>query len=213
MNKIIDAYQQFFVYVKKEDFFKFGLENIITIDNNDVYHLWKLLLSDIKNKEKNLYVRSFGRNGSGNEDIRKLYKDVMGIDINFDPTNNQQPTQLLEKNTIYKKNKNIFNYQVSHVFGNTKNVYCFTAPWNVIFIPKIVDPFTGHEAKGEYIDEFKKLFNEYIVGKFNNEIKEYNKIMEELYPKIENWAKNNIDEKTRKNILKDFMSINSGIRQ
>jgi len=208
MNNILDAYQQFFAYVKKEDFFKFGLENIITIDNNVVSRLWKLLLSDIKNKGKDLYVRSFGRNGSGNESIIKLYKDVMGIEINFDPTNNQQPTQLLEKNTIYKKNKNIFNYQVSHVFGNTKNVYCFKAPWNVIYIPKIVDPFTGHEAKGKYIDEFKKLFNEYIIRKFNNEINEYNKIMKELYPKIENWTKNNIVEKDRKNILKEFICIN-----
>jgi hypothetical protein len=119
----------------------------------------------------------------------------MGIEIKFDPTNNQQPAQLLEKNTIYKRNKNIFNYQVSHVFGNTKNVYCFTATWNIVYIPKIVDPFTGHEATGEYKDEFKKLFEKNIIRKFNSEIKEYNKIMDEIYPEIKKWVDKNIIEK------------------
>ena len=43
--------------------------------------------------------------------------------IEIDPTNNTKPTQLLERNTGYRKNESIFNYQVSHVFGLTKNVF------------------------------------------------------------------------------------------
>ena len=208
MDKILDRYNQFFDYVKKEDFFNFGIKNIITIDKETVSLLWKNLLNNINSKSKDLYIISFGRNGSGNDSFRRLYKEILDIEINYDPTNNQKPTQLIEKNTIYRKNKNIFNYQVSHVFGNTKNVYCFTAPWNIVYIPKILDPFTGHEAKGEYIEEFKILFYNLILQKFSNEIEEYNNIMEKIYPKINKWVDNNIPKKDKKYILKEFNKIN-----
>jgi hypothetical protein len=207
MEKILDGYKQFFEYVKKEDFFKFGLENTITIDKNSASHLWRLLLSNIDNKSNDLYIRSFGRNGTGNDKFINLYKVILNIEINFDKTNNAKPTQLIMEFTEYKKNKNIFNYQVSHVFGNTKNVYCFTAPWNIVYIPKILDPLTGHEAKGDYADEFKRLFQKKIFQIFNNEINEYNKIMGKLYPEIKNWVDVNIIEKERKNILKEFEKI------
>jgi len=207
MDKMIDGYKQFFEIVKKEDFFEFGLKNIITIEKETVSILWKELLYNIENKSKDLFIRSFGRNGRGNKSFLNFYKSIFSIDINFDPINNLKPTQLLEKNTAYKKNKNIFNYQVSHVFGHTKNVYNFVAPWNIVYIPRIVDPFTGHEAKGEYADEFKKLFQKYIFQKFYTEIEEYNKIMETLYPKIEEWVDLNITEKERKDILKEFKKI------
>lgn len=44
------------------------------------------------------------------------------------------------------------------MFGRTKNIYAFTAPWNIVYMPKILDPFTGHEAKGEMVDEYRMLF-------------------------------------------------------
>ena len=90
------------------------------------------MVYDINNKSDNLFIRSSGRNGRGNNNFKKFYKDVFGLEINFDETNNNRPTQLLGKSTLYKKNKNIFNYQISHVFGNTKNVFCFIASWNLI---------------------------------------------------------------------------------
>ena len=212
MDKILDGYKQFFEFVKKEDFFEFGLKNIITIDKEVASVLWKKLLNDINNKSEDIYIRSFGRNGRRDNSFLNLYMAILGIEINFDPTNNLKPTQLMENNTIYKKSKNISNYQVSHVFGNTKNVYCFTAPWNIVYIPKIVDPFTGHEVKREYADEFKKLFQGFIIQRFNTEIEEYNKIMEKLYPEIKEWVDENIIEKERKDILKEFKKIgNAGV--
>ena len=207
MNRIIDGYKQFFEFVNKEDFFNFGLKNIITIDEGLVSALWKELLNDIKNNSANLFIRSFGRNGRSNDKLKKLYMDIFGIEINFDPINNQKPGQLMEKYTMYKKNRNIFNYQVSHVFGNTKNVYCFNTPWNIVFIPKILDPLTGHEAKGEFKDEFMKLFQNYIFQKFNKEISEFNSIMEGIYPEIKVWVEENIDEKEKQYILKEFKKI------
>ena len=209
--KIRDGYIQIFEYIKKEDFFNFGINNIITIDHGYVSLLWKKLLNDINKKSNNLYIRDYGKNGSGNEKLLKLYKNLFDIDINFYKTNNQQPTKIIEEYTDYKKNKNLFNYQVSHVFGKTKNVYSFCAPWNIVYIPKIIDPLTGHEAKGEYKDEFKNMFQNKIYLQFKSEIDEYNEIMEGIYLKISNWTIDNIIEKERNNILKEFTSINIGI--
>jgi len=207
MNEILDGYKQFFDYVNKESFFKFGLDNIITIDKELISNNWKKLLDNINNKSKDLFIRSFGRNGRKNNIFEKLYNDVFGININFDPTNNSKPSRLIQNLTGYKTNKTIFNYQISHVFGNTKNVYCFTAPWNIVLIPKIIDPFTGHEAKGVYVDEFQKTFKKYIFEYSEKEIIEYNKIMEKLQPEIIKWVNNNVIEKDKNNILKEFEYI------
>lgn len=32
------------------------------------------------------------------------------------------------------------------------------APWNIVYMPKMLDPFTGYEAQGELIDEYTDLF-------------------------------------------------------
>ena len=205
--KIKDAYEQFFQILSKEIFFNFGLENIITIKKDVVSYEWKRLIKRIDKLSNDLFVRGFGKNGSGNNYVEKLYKEIFNININFDPTNNAKPSQLLQKLTDYRTNKTIYNYQISHVFGNTKNVYCFTAPWNIIFIPKIIDPFTGHEATGDYVDEFQIMFKKFIFEKFNEEIIEYNEIMKNLYPKIEVWVNQNIIEKKRESYLKDFKQI------
>ena len=205
--KIRDAYEQFFEIIPKEKFFSFGLENIISIEKGIVSFEWGLLINKINKSSDDLYVRGLGRNGSGNQKLEKLYREVFDIKINIDKTNNAKPAGLLQNLTEYKKNKTIYNYQVSHVFGNTKNVYCFMAPWNIVFIPKIVDPFTGHEAKGKYVDEFQLLFKKNIYNKYKDEIIEYNSIMEKLYPKIELWLKQNIIEKERENYLKEFCTI------
>ena len=71
----------------------------------------------------------------------------------------------------------IRNYQVSHVFGRTKNVFAFTAPWNIVYVPKMLDPFTGHEAKGEMISEFTRLFQQRTYKNFEPLIEDYNNIV------------------------------------
>jgi hypothetical protein len=205
--EIRDSYEQFFEIFPKDKFFDFGLKNIITIDKKIVSIKWKELMKKISEHDTDLYIRDFGRSGNENDNVKKLYKDIFNININFDPTNNAKPSQLLQSLTDYRTNKTIFNYQISHVFGNTKNVYCFTAPWNIIFIPKIIDPFTGHEAKGKYVEEFQLLFRKNIVVKFKDEITEYNNIMERIIPRIKLWVENNIIEKKRESYIKEFKKI------
>ena len=159
---MINSYEQFFDLFPKDNFFDFGLNNIITIDFDKATIEWEELVQRVKNKSSDLYVRSSGRQGTGNDTLKALYRDVFEININIDKTNNQKPKRMLQNLTGYRVNKTIFNYQISHVYGRTKNVYCFTAPWNTIFIPKIIDPFTGHEAKGSFVNEFQLLMRNKI---------------------------------------------------
>jgi hypothetical protein len=55
--------------------------------------------------------------------------------------------------------------------------YKSTAPWNIVYVPKIIDPFTGHEAKGEFVDEFTKLFQQQCYEKFKYLIDDFNSLM------------------------------------
>jgi len=68
----------------------------------------------------------------------------------------------------------IINYQVSHLFGKTKNPLLFTSPWNIAYIPKYLDPFTGHETKGKHSSDFKIMMNEIIQLRFKEFIRDYN---------------------------------------
>lgn len=79
--------------------------------------------------------------------------------------------------TGLKRNKDIYNYQVSHIWGHTKNVFMFEAPWNVCYTPKIMDPFTGHETKGMWPAEYQKLFIEKVYDLYRPFIEEYNDIL------------------------------------
>lgn len=203
----LDGYEQFFQIIPKEKFFEFGLNNIITIEESLVNSEWRELLGRIERRTQDLYVRDSGRNGRGNDYLSQLYLDVFGIRINYDPTNNNQPSALIQKLTGHRKNKTIFNYQVSHVFGRTKNVFCFTAPWNIVFVPKIVDPFTGHEAKGNSVREFTTLFQCAIVAKFGSEIDDFNQNMRRINREIEQWLELVVPEKDREKYLKEFEEI------
>lgn len=204
---IIDSYEQFFRLIPKDRFFQFGLENIISIDPEKSRDVWDKLKHDVAGKSQQLFVRSSGRNASGNIVLKKMYKDVFDVDIKFDPTNNAKPTKLIEDCTSHKKNRTIFNYQVSHIFGQTKNVYCFTAPWNIVFIPKIIDPFTGHETMGLYVDEFKRKFQHHIYSIFKEMIDEYNVLMNEYKLKVKEWLLSNVEANDVQTYLKDFEEI------
>jgi len=178
---LIDSYEKFLTkYVSKEDFFNFGLSETIYIPTEKVNIEW----SNLKNRifeNKTVFIRGFGRDAAGTHLFLDFYKKIFqNNNILKDPTNNQQPTKLIEKLTGLKKNKDIRNYQVSHIFGRTKNVFTFTAPWNIVFMPKILDPFTGHEAKGVMVEEYQRLFQEQSYQKFKPFIDEYNDIITDI---------------------------------
>ena len=177
-TSLIDSYEKFLTqYVSKEDFFNFGLNETIYIPIEKVNIEWSNLKNRIS-KNKTVFIRGFGRDATGTHLFLDFYKKIFhNNNVLKDPTNNQQPTKLIESLTGLKKNKDIRNYQVSHIFGRTKNIFTFTAPWNIVFMPKILDPFTGHEAKGNMVEEYQKLFQEESYKKFKHFIDEYNDII------------------------------------
>lgn len=208
--------------ISNNGFIKFGISHTLHIEKKIAYEEWDRLKSNIISGNEAVYVRGYGRNASGTDLYMALYHDLFNH-INFvkDPTNNAMPTKLLERCTGYNRKetassrfKRIRNYQVAHIFGNTKNPYAFTAPWNVVYVPKIVDPFTGHESKGELTIDFTKQFQRYFYELFEDMILDYNTIMEELQPKIHRYLEEKLGamdsnqiQKFKIQVLEDFRAI------
>jgi hypothetical protein len=189
-----DAYNNLFRKYNKDTFFKDSLEEIIYIDEIQINNQWKNTIDKLKNNQE-LFIRGYGRDAAGTKAYITLYKHLFNNDnIRKDPTNNDAPTKIITNLTGLNKTlkvdngkqERIQNYQVSHLFGKTKNPLLFTAAWNIAYIPKYIDPFTGHETQGDYSAEFKVLFDKQNKTKFSTFIKEYNSFVDELIePKIE----------------------------
>ena len=179
-----DSYLNFFSkgLITKDEFFEFGLSETIYVDIDTANDAWEDLKLKLQSNDK-VFIRGFGRDAAGTYLFKKLYEYMFGNrNIQKDATNNAEPTRLLRQWTGLSKSggnsfKPIRNYQISHVFGRTKNPFCFTAPWNIVYVPKIVDPFTGHEAKGELVDEYTRLFQAQCYSKFSSLIDDFNSLV------------------------------------
>ncbi|EKF9276412.1 hypothetical protein O1B68_002153 [Vibrio cholerae] len=179
-----DSYQRFFSQglITKDQFFEFGLSETIYAPQDKAEHEWQKLKHRIQNNQP-VHIRGFGRNSNGTHLFQDFYKEVFGNEhVAVDPTNNAIPTKIIRDLTGYSKSPSarheaIRNYQISHIFGRTKNVYTFTAPWNMVYLPKIIDPFTGHEAKGDMVDEYQAIFQQRSYARFEPLIEDYNKLI------------------------------------
>jgi len=179
-----DSYLRFFSegYISKEQFFEFGLKETIYVSADKAEQEWDLLKKRIYGNEK-VFIRGFGRDSSGTHLFQELYKYIVGNkSVTKDSSNNAEPTKIIRELTGYSKIKSsryepIRNYQISHIFGRTKNVFAFTAPWNIVYMPKMLDPFTGHEAKGELIDEYTALFQRQGYERFGRLIDDFNQLI------------------------------------
>lgn len=185
-----DSYAEFFNrrYISKEQFFEFGLEESIYISFEEAKTGWNIIKDDVLNNRL-AYIRGYGRNGLGTKLFIELYKEVLGNQmIQVDPSNNTMPERVLNSYTNYRKNIKsdsgklikIQNYQISHIFGKTKNPFLFTAPWNIAYIPKIIDPFTGHEARGDLPAQYTRAFRNKAFELFGELIEEYNQLIVDL---------------------------------
>jgi hypothetical protein len=204
---MIDSYVQLFQLLPKKKFFKFGLDNMKCIPEKVALEMWKELLCKIDTKHSKLFIRGLGRNGQQNDLMVKMYREVFDLRVNIDKTNNQKARLVLEKGTKLRKQENIVNYQVSHVFGRTKNVYCFTSPWNIVYIPKVLDPFTGHEAQGKYVKVFQRLFRMKVYNSYESSIEEFNKRMIKAHKLVKDWCEINDPESKLKTLIDDFKPI------
>jgi hypothetical protein len=213
-----DSYKIFFDYfnIEFEDIIKFGVEiDTIYPDPEKIQTEWRNLINSIENNEE-VYIRGYGRDAHGTKLYQELYRILLNNEnIKKDSTNNAKPTQLLQNitgfsKTIRKDNgtkERISNYQVTHIFGRTKNPFLFTAPWNIVWKSKMLDPFTGHESKGKNTDEYKKAFLKKTKNLYLPYIIEYNKLASKYFTneKLEEaFNKMNIDNKITKKVFNKF---------
>lgn len=76
-----------------------------------------------------VFMRGFGRNAAGTSLFQLFYSIFLEHQrVYKDPTNNTIPTKLLRNWTGYSKSGGkdyspLRNYQVSHIFGKTKNIF------------------------------------------------------------------------------------------
>lgn len=179
----IDSYEQFLnnFDIDKDDFYKWGISSTIFPPIPSVEENWKLLKERILSNQI-VYIRGYGRDAHGTQLYIDLYRELFGNNnICKDPTNNAEPHKIIQRLTGLKRNSNIFNYQVSHIFGHTKNVFLFEAPWNICYTPKIMDPFTGHETKGIWPEEYKKLLLIKAVELYKPFIEDYNQLLDKYH--------------------------------
>ncbi|SFC42097.1 hypothetical protein [Bacillus sp. UNCCL81] len=184
-----------------DDLTEFGLTHTILIDYYLVKQDWDQLISEINTVKQTAYIRGYGRDSKNTHKFEKFYREVFGITVKKDGTNNDKPKRRIAKRFKDQSQDKLLNYQVSHVFERTKNPYAFLALWNVTYVPKLIDPLTGHESeKEDYKTKFENEWKMMIYNKYSDLIEEFNKKMEEKREDIDKylvqWKKEQLIEVT-----------------
>lgn len=188
---------------------KWGIQEAIFPNYQSAVLEWERLKNRVLEDER-VYIRGYGRNAHGTHLYQSLYAEILGNHhIVKDPTNNNVPQILIQKLTGLHRNKDIYNYQVSHIFGRTKNPFLFESPWNICYMPKIMDPFTGHESKGECSNQFQKLLQTYVYRKYQPLIEDYNQLLIDynLIPKVIEYLSKIDNQQFEKDVLKELSPI------
>lgn len=176
-----DSYNEFLRHfsIDKEAFFEWGISATIFPPKSEVESEWKSLKERIFS-DKEVYIRGYGRDAVGTQLYINLYKALFNNKhVKKDRTNNLKPQKLIQRLTGLKRNRDIYNYQVSHIWGHTKNIFMFEAPWNICYTPKIIDPFTGHETQGIWPIEYKEHFIAMAYKLYKPFIDDYNQLLVE----------------------------------
>ena len=176
-----DSYQEFLCNfgINKEELYQWGISATIFPPISTVTTAWENLKERVLTDQK-VYIRGYGRDAHGTQLYKDLYRLLFGNShIEKDPTNNTIPHRNIQQLTGLRRNVDLYNYQVSHIWGHTKNVLMFEAPWNICYTPKLIDPFTGHETKGVWPKEYQKLFVEQAHRMYGPFVEEYNQLMME----------------------------------
>ena len=120
----MDSYQDFLSYfgIEKQALFQWGIEKTIFPSPAKAEQEWNMLKYRVLHNQT-VYIRGYGRDGHGTYLYKDLYRYLFGNQhVEKDPTNNAVPQKCIVRSTGLKRNTDIFNYQVSHIWGHTKNV-------------------------------------------------------------------------------------------
>ena len=198
--------------ITEKDFYQACNDEIIWPEGEIVKKLWKNHLVSINNHEP-VVIRSVGRLGSKSKILKDFIEKVYNINIKFDQTNNAEPTKIIKITTGLTKCSNsvkgdLANYQVAHVFEErTSNPYLFSAPWMTCYVPRIIDPFTGHEYVGGKTF-YTQYFMPIVFKKWGNYIDEYNEIiMEKTSNKFSEEIDAIEDARLKRNIIVTFSPL------
>ena len=121
----MDSYQKFLNHfgIDKMALFEWGIEATIFPPIEKVILEWESLKTRVLTDQQ-VCIRGYGRNGHGTQLYIGLYKFLFGNShVEEDPTNNYAPQKCIQRLTGLKRNKDIYNYQISHIWGHTKK--CF----------------------------------------------------------------------------------------
>lgn len=193
-----------------DQLFESGMNKIIRINKEKIKTEWEELKDKIKNNKGDVYVRSHGRNATGNKKLESLLEKVFGRKFKTDSTNNSKPKSLL-KSCLGNEYQ---NYQISHIFEErTNNPFLFTAPWMVCYTPKIIDPFTGHESKGypklrEEFTQWAYNTNKEYIEDYNILIRPYWEKLKEIFTDNTNDEEYKCDEKFKERMIIALAPIN-----
>lgn len=187
--KAIDSYQQFCddFHITPDELYQFGIRRSIFATPESAWSQWQSLKRALQG-ESELRIRKYGR--AANNPFIAMYKHIFPqAQILEDSTGNAAPRAIIQKITNHTINTTIYNFEVSHVFGYTKNPLLFNAAWNFFFCPRLIDPFTRHASTGRWPEEYQPLLKEAVITKFSRCISDYNKMLSEMgiLDKIENY--------------------------
>ena len=186
---IKDSYKEFFqhFHITANNLFEWGIENVVWVEPKIAAIEWKKLKEKIEGiYAGEIHIRGYGRDSKNTPLFTDLYQKIFpNIKIEKDTNNNNFPTKMLENLTHYKKNESIFNYQVSHIWGHTKNPFLFECPWNVCFMPKILDPFSGHESTSTDKVIFQERLKNKAVQMYSDLIEDYQRLKKDIEKRIE----------------------------
>ncbi len=186
-----DAYILFFERFKisEEALLAFGREQVVLLPADAIYEHWLKLVSDIRER-KPVWVRGCGRQQSSQEIANALYAELFpGLQIKVDPTNNMRPRNRMNSLLKCHYQERFENFQTSHVWGKTKSPYAFTGMWNVVLIPKVLDPFSGHEARGPFVEQFQQMLRHLVHERYKRSIDEHNELVGPMRDRVIAWVR------------------------
>lgn len=208
----MSRYRHFFdnKEITVKDLWDFTLENMIFIDNQEGIIFSDRVQDYLTNGEKGILLA--GATNPFEEQIhyKNIYRILFpGVTFKFETIKNATPRKFLEALTGVKETDppmqiylKLRSYQVLHIFKRVHNPYAYLAPWNIIFIPKVLAPFLTvnekyviprfltsnqkefYEKHIEELPEFEVAVKRYIYDRYQQEIDDFNEEMKVLKKKV-----------------------------
>ncbi len=182
-----ESYQEFFEAfgIMPQAVCDFGLDHSVFAEQGAAMAQWQELKGALLGGRR-LHIRAEARNDREFLFYKRLNEHLFQNDaLSPDCTGNYYPRRNLERAvgwvvTIHPSRDTgvLVNYQTSHVLsGRTHNPLLYSAVWNIVFTPKIIDPFTGDEAHGPAALLFRDAFINSIRVRFADCIEDYNNFL------------------------------------